>query len=52
MTLLWRLLADWCLTYEGGTSVLYGWWLTEGDNCWGYIDGENGPWVTGRGWLQ
>ena len=34
MTLLWRLLADWCLTYEGGKSVLSGMWLTEGDPCW------------------
>jgi len=36
MTLLWRLLADWCLSYEGGTSVLYGMWLTEGDD-WPHI---------------
>ena len=31
MTRLWCLLADWCLTYEGGKSVLSGMWLTEGD---------------------
>ena len=28
---LWNLAATWCLTYEGGRSVLKGWWLTEGD---------------------
>ena len=49
MTGLWNFLADWCLTNRSGYPVIDGMWLTEGDPSWGYIDGDNGPWVMGRG---
>jgi len=49
VTGLWNFLADWCLTNRSGYPVIDGMWLTEGDPSWGYIDGDNGPWVMGRG---